>query len=37
MRRKIKNRKKDKKVFSETASVTNVRNMAIPKRGGIRL
>lgn len=37
MRKKVKNRRKDKKVFSSTASSTNVRNMALPKRGGIRL
>lgn len=37
MRKRVKKRKKDKKVFSSTASLTNVKNMALPKRGGIRL
>lgn len=37
MRKKIKNKKKDKKIFSKSANMTNVRNFVLPKRGGIRL
>lgn len=36
MRRKVK-KKKDKKVFTATANMTNLRNFHVLKRGGIRL
>lgn len=37
MARKRVKKKKDKKVFSATAQLTNVRNFNTIKRGGIRL
>lgn len=36
-RKKMKKKKKDKKVFTATAQLTNVRNFNVLKRGGIRL
>lgn len=37
MRSRVKKKNKDKKVFSLTASLSNVRNFNVLKRGGIRL
>lgn len=37
MSRKKMKKKKDKKVFTATAQLTNVRNFNVLKRGGVRL
>lgn len=37
MARKRTKRKKDKKVFTQTAQLSNLRNFKLIKRGGIRL
>lgn len=36
-RKMVKKKGKDKKVFKMTANMTNLRNMKVLKRGGIRL
>lgn len=36
-RHKVKKRKKDKKVFTMTAQLSNPRNFHVLKRGGVRL